>query len=161
VVEPQRDWNDSGAGGNGKAFDAMPGSGTAPSPSVTAGDQWVEILTNTGTVAELLNWKLEFTDTSGHVVDLVLGGTNLFTTTGSPYIVIGNPGGIALTTTVTLIDPSGATVDAVNLAAVHAAIGLDALGVADESVARSPDGLNTHSVADFKRKAATPGTKNP
>jgi hypothetical protein len=48
----------------------------------------------------------------------------------------------------------------VSLAAVHAAIGLNALGVADESVARLPDGINTHSAADFKRKAATPGTKN-
>jgi hypothetical protein len=161
VEQPQRDWDDSGTGGNGKAFDAAPGSSIAPSPAVTLGDQWLEILTNTGTIAELDTWTLEFSDASGAMVDLILGPKNLFRTPGSPYIVIGNPGGIGPTSLVKLIDSSGAVVDTVDLAAVHAAIGLNALGAADESVARSPDGLNSHSATDFKRKAATLGTKNP
>jgi hypothetical protein len=161
VVQPQKDWDDSGAGGNGKVFDAAPGSSTAPSPAVTSADQWIEILTNTGTIAELDKWTLEFTDASGALVHLILGPNNLFRTPGSPYIVIGNPGGIGLTSVVKLIDSSGGVVDTVDLAAVHAVIGLNGSGVADESVARSPDGLNSHSVGDFKRKMATLGTKNP
>ena len=65
VVEPQRDWNDSGAGGNGVPFDDTPGTSVAPSPAVTAGDQWIELLTVTGSPAELTNWTLEFTTTAG------------------------------------------------------------------------------------------------
>ncbi|MCU1383320.1 MAG: hypothetical protein JWL71_2017, partial [Acidobacteria bacterium] len=161
VVEPQMDWDDSGPGGDGKAFNAAPGSKTAPDPAVTPGDQWIEILTNTGTIAELDKWTLEFTDASGSLVHLILGPTNLFTTPGSPYVVIGNPGGIGLTSVVHLIDSSGAVVDTVDLAAVHALVGLKLLGAADESVARSPDGLNSHSPGDFMRKPATLGMKNP
>ena len=58
VVEPQHDWNDSGGGGNGMLFDDTPGTSVAPSPSVTPGDQWLELLTNTGSPAELTNWTL-------------------------------------------------------------------------------------------------------
>src|SRR5262249_32457127 len=85
VVEPQRDWDDSGTGGNGVPFDDTPGAGVAPSPSVTLGDQWIEFLTNTGSPAELTNFTLSFTDTTGAAQTVTLGPANLISSAGSPY----------------------------------------------------------------------------
>ncbi|MEQ1868665.1 MAG: papain-like cysteine protease family protein [Vicinamibacterales bacterium] len=160
VVTPQRDWNDSGGGGNGVAFDAIPGTGVAPSPAVTSADQWVELLTNTGTPAELLNWTLEFTNAVGVPVTVTLGPSTLKTTAGSPYVLIGAPGGIAVGSIVKLVDPTLAVVDEIDLGAIHSAVG-SATGVGDESLARTPDGFDSNSTSDFVRKPASIGVVNP
>ena len=160
VVEPQRDWDDSGLGGNGVPFDNTPGAGVAPAPAVTAGDQWIEFLTNTGSPAELTNYTLSFTDTSGTPHSVTLGPGNLISTAGSPYVLIGAPGGIAPGSLVQLRDTTNTVVDEVDLAAVHAALGF-ATGVGDEAIARAPDGFDTGAVTDFTRKPATIRKPNP
>jgi hypothetical protein len=159
VVEPQRDWDDSG-GGNGVLFDDTPGTGVAPSPSVTPGDQWIEFLTNTGSPAELTNFTLSFTDTSGTAQTVTLSAANLISSAGSPYVLLGAPGGIGRNSIVQLRDTTNAVVDEVDLSAVHAAIGF-ASGVANEAVARTPDGFDTGAASDFKRKPASIRKLNP
>jgi uncharacterized repeat protein (TIGR01451 family) len=154
VVEPQRDWNDS-SGGNNTPFDATPGAG-----AVTLDDQWVEILTNTGSPDELKNWTLQFVDTTGAPVTLTLSASNVKAMAGSPHVVIGAPGKIAPTSTVTLRDNLGNVVDVVDLASITAALG-PATSVANEAIARHPDGVDSNTVTDFMRGPATIGAPNP
>ena len=160
VVEPQRDWDDSGGGGNGVLFDDTPGTSVAPSPSVTPGDQWIEFLTNTGSPAELTNFTLSFTDTSGTAQTVTLSAANLISSAGSPYVLLGAPGGIGRNSIVQLRDTTNTVVDEVDLSVVHAAIGF-ATGVANEAVARTPDGFDTGAASDFKRKPASIRKLNP
>jgi PKD repeat protein len=160
VVEPQRDWDDSGSGGNGVPFDDTPGTGVAPSPSVTLGDQWIEFLTNTGSPDELKNFTLSFTDTSGTAQTVTLSPANLISSAGSPYVLLAAPGSIGRNSVVQLRDTTNTVVDEVDLSAVHAAVGF-ATGVANEAVARTPDGFDTGAASDFKRKPASIRKLNP
>jgi hypothetical protein len=154
VVEPQRDWDDSGAGGNGVAFDDMPGSAIAPDPSVTAADQWIEFITNTGSPAELTNYTLSFTDASGTPQTVTLGPANLVTSAGTPYVLVGAPGNISRTSVIQLRDTTNRVVDEIDLAAISAKVGF-ATGVGNEALARVPDGRHTNGVDDFARRPAT------
>jgi hypothetical protein len=160
VVEPQRDWDDSGAGGNSVPFDDAPGTSVAPNAAVTAADQWIEFLTNTGSPAELTNFTLSFTDASGAAQTVTLGPGNLITLAGSPYVLIGAPGSIGRNSIVQLRDTTNAVVDEVDLSAIHAALGF-ATGVVDEAVARTPDGIDTGAAGDFTRRPATIRKPNP
>jgi hypothetical protein len=160
VVEPQRDWDDSGAGGNAVPFDGTPGTSIAPNAAVTAADQWIEFLTNTGTPAELTNFTLSFTDASGVAQTVTLGPGNLITSAGSPYVLIGAPGSIGRNSIVQLRDTANAVVDEVDLSVVHAALGF-ATGAANEAVARTPDGFDTGAAGDFSRRPATIRKPNP
>ncbi|MGE5243770.1 MAG: hypothetical protein ACM3SQ_06055, partial [Betaproteobacteria bacterium] len=162
VVQPQRDWDDSGGAGDGIPFDDVPGASVAPSAAVTPADQWIEIRTNTGTAAELAGWTLSFIDAGGTAVTLPLTASVLHVTPGSTDVVVGAPAGsigVGLNSVVTLTNSQGTVVDVVNLAAVNAALG-PATGVNDEAVARIPDGTDTGATGDFQRRPATIGKPN-
>jgi hypothetical protein len=120
-------------------------------------DQFVELYTNTGTPFELQNWTLEFTNTSGLPVVLVLGPATM--TMSGRYAVVKNPGDIAPTSVIKLRDTTNSVVDSVDLGAIQAAIGF-ATGVADEAVTRIPDAYNSRQISDFKRRPATIGLQN-
>jgi len=160
VVEPQRDWNDSGAGGNGTPFDDTPGTSVAPAAAVTSGDQWIELLTVTGSPAELTNWTLEFTTTAGVPSVVTLGPANLTTSAGSPYVLVAAPGDVGVDSIIRLRDTTNAVVDEIDLGAIQAVVG-HATGVTDEAVARTPDGFDSGAVTDFTRKPATIRKPNP
>ena len=160
VVQPQHDWNDSGAGGNGVPFDDTPGSSVAPAPAVTTADQWIELLTNTGSPDELRNWTLEFTSTTGVPIVVTLGPANLMTSAGSPYVLVAAPGDVGVDSVIRLRDTTSAVVDEIDLGAIQAAVG-HATGVSDEAVARTPDGFDSGAVTDFTRKPATIRKPNP
>ena len=157
VLEPQQDWNDSGAGGNGVPFDDQPGTSTTPSPDIDANDRWIE-LKNQGRESVLLtNWSLVFVDTLGVEVAVPLGEVTLLP---GEYLVVENPGDVAFDSILKVVDGRGLNRDVVDLAELFPALG-PATGVADEAMARVPDGNDTNSVADFERKAATIGAENP
>ncbi len=120
-------------------------------------DRFVELYTNTGSPFELQNWTLEFTDTSGLPVVLVLGPATM--TMSGRYAVVTNPGDIALTSVVKLRDTTNSVVDSVDLGAIQAATGF-ATGVADEAVTRIPDAFNSRQISDFQRRPATIGLQN-
>jgi hypothetical protein len=160
VVEPQRDWDNSGAGGDGVSFNDPPGTSVAPSPDVTADDQWVEILTNTGSPEELRGWTLEFTDRNGQSQSRDLEAS-IMRIIGS-YVVVGAPGGIGRDSVVALRDEQGNFVDRVDLRAFQARDGVGyATGVDNESIARSPSGSVGTSLSLFKRRSASIGRPNP
>jgi len=129
-------------------------------PSVTLGDQWIEFLTNTGSPDELKNFTLSFTDTSGTAQTVTLSPANLISSAGSPYVLLAAPGSIGRNSVVQLRDTTNTVVDEVDLSAVHAAVGF-ATGVANEAVARTPDGFDTGAASDFKRKPASIRKLNP
>jgi hypothetical protein len=160
VVEPQRDWNDSGAGGNATPFDDLPGSGSPLSAAVTIADQWIEFLTNTGTAEELRNWTLDFTDTMGAPQSITIVPSMLKSTVGSPYVVLGTPGNIDPMSVLVLRDPTHRAVDSVDLGAIQTSLG-PATGLTDEAIARTPDGFQTNQPGDFARHAASIGKWNP
>jgi uncharacterized repeat protein (TIGR01451 family) len=159
VVEPQRDWNDS-SGATGVPFDDDPGPSVAPSASVTAADQWIELLTNTGSPAELTNWTLEFVDAPNPPVVVTLGPTNLMTSAGTPYVLIAAPIGMTPTSIIRLRDTTNAIVDEIDLSAIAALVG-PATGAANEAVARTPDGNDSNSASDFQRRPASIRKLNP
>jgi hypothetical protein len=160
VVEPQRDWNDSGPGGDGVPFNDVPGTAVFPAPPVTAADQWLEFLTNTGSPLELLNWTLTISDGSLPPVIVTLSPANVSTVAGSPYVLFVPPTGISLTSVITLSDNTGQVVDTISLPALIAALG-PATGVANEAIARVPDGNQSHSVTDFARRPGSIRRVNP
>lgn len=160
VVEPQRDWNDSGPGGDGVPFNNVPGTAVAPAPTVNVADQWLEFRTNTGSPLELTNWTLSFTDASLTPVTVTLTPANLSTVAGSPYVIFVPPTGVSTTSVITLSDNTGLVVDTVSLPAIIGALG-PATGVANEAIARVPDGNQSHSVTDFARRPASIRGVNP
>jgi hypothetical protein len=160
VFEPQRDWNDSGGGGDGVAFNAVPGANVAPHASVTAADHWFEVRTNTGTPAELTGWTMTFVNAALAPQTMTLSPANLRTQAGSPYVIVVPPSGVSGSGAVTLQDTTGAVVDTIDLPAVLAAIG-PASGVANEAVARVPDGAPGTAVTNFARRPASIGGVNP
>jgi hypothetical protein len=160
VVEPQRDWDDSGAGGNGVPFDDAPGSGVAPDAAVTSGDQWIEFITNTGTPFELTNFTLSYTDLSGTARAVTLGPSNLITFPTAAYVLFpAPPGGISRTSVIQLRNTVNGVVDEIDLGAISAAVGF-ATGVNDEAVARQVDAFDTNSASDFTRRPATIRKRN-
>jgi hypothetical protein len=159
VVEPQHDWNNDGPGGDGVPFNDAWGTSAPGSAYVTIADQWVEILTNTGSPDELRDWTLEFTDTFGVSRSVTLGTNNMHFF--GVYVVVGDLGGIARDSVVTLRDGAGDFVDTVDLKAIQAQKDVGyATGVDDESVVRSPNGSVGTKPALFKRGAATIGRPN-
>ncbi len=161
VIQPQRDWNDSGSGGDGIPFNDVPGTSVAPSTAVTTADSWFELLTNTGSPAELTNWTLSFVNTALTPVTMTLTPASVSTVAGSPYVIVVPPlGGVAPTSVITLTDTTGQVVDSVNLATLIGALG-PVTGVADEAIARVPDGVQTHQPTDFQRRAASIRRVNP
>jgi PKD repeat protein len=180
VTDPQQDWSDN-AGGNGIAFDAVPGSG-----SITDTDEWVELY-NAGTQAINLvsgsGWTLEFVNGSNTTLNFSAPGTAVlrFSAGGSvanfqpgEYLVIGNPpGAINNDVFIVLKDAAGAVVDQVEIGDDFANDGSgdgapdggtsdgNATGINDETVARFPNGADTdNDVNDFSKQAATIGASN-
>ena len=169
VLEPQQDWNDSGAGGDGIPFNVVPGSAIAPSPDVSSNDQWIEI-TNSGNLPVLLTgWFVRFTDSGGTArridfrdsdMDGILDGLGTSAILGgNQFMVIGDPGDVALDSTITL-EGFGLVFDEEDFGAVHGLVGF-ASGGLDESVARVPNGFDTNQATDFQRRPATIGDFNP
>ena len=178
VTDPQQDWNDT-AGGNGVAFDNMPGTG-----SIGDTDEWVELF-NAGTQAiDLTGWTMDFingsnstllfsTPASGTVLRFSAGGSVTNFQPGE-YLVIGNPpGAINNDIYIVLKDAGSAVVDDVEIGDDFEGDGSgdgapdggssdgNASGVNDEAVARFPKGADTgNDVNDFAKQAATIGASN-
>ena len=150
VAQPKLDWNDT-TGGNGVPFDATPGSGV-----VDASDQWIEI-TNTGPSEVFIGWTLTLIDAAGAATVVPIGMPALVS---GGFIVVPSPVDLATIVTLQLKDLLGVVRDSVDLATVMTALG-PAIGVADESIARSPNGLDTGLITDFKKKAASIKAVNP
>jgi len=172
VTDPQRDWNDS-AGGNGVAFDPVPGDG-----AVTDSDEWIELVNVSAYSGSLLYWKLVMCDTTPATETLGVGGaTLLFERGGSlddlqpgEHLVVGNPAGSMNNNIwIRLFDVEGNLVDEVELgnqdfkgngAGDEAPAG-DAAGPGDEAVARLPEAKDTgNDAADFVKQRATIGFAN-
>lgn len=181
ITDPQQDWDDS-AGGNGIPFDAIPGNG-----ALSATDEWVELFNAGDTPIDLTansGWTLEFLDTTPEILNFANPGSTVrlvFSQGGNPsffqageYLVIGNPPG-NLNNDVYLIlkNSGGEIVDDVELgddtegdgvgdgAPEGGSGGGDATGVADEAIARLPNGYDTDDdVADFVQQPATIGASN-
>ncbi len=180
VTDPQQDWSDN-AGGNGIAFDAIPGNG-----AITDTDEWVELF-NAGTASVNLiagsGWTIEFingtnvtlnfSNPSGAVLRFSVGGSTADFRPGE-YLVVGNPpGAINNDVFIVLKDESGAVVDKVEIgddfendgngdgAPDGGASDGNATGISDEAVARHPNAVDTDDdVADFAKQAATIGMSN-
>jgi PKD repeat protein len=180
VTDPQQDWSDN-AGGNGIAFDDIPGNG-----SITDTDEWVELF-NAGTESVNLvlgsGWTMEFINGSNSTLSFSNPGTTelRFSAGGSvtnfqpgEYLVIGNPpGGSNNDIYIVLKDARGAVVDEVEIGDDFENDGAgdgapdggtsdgNAAGINDEAVARFPDAVDTgNDVNDFKKQAATIGASN-
>lgn len=100
VTDPQRDWNDS-EGGNGTAYDPVPGTGL-----IDADDEWIELYNNDEVALDLTEnggWTLIMTDGSAETLNFAspdAGTVFQFSNGGSlsnfqpgEYLVIGNPPG--------------------------------------------------------------------
>ena len=111
VLDPVRDWNDSG-GAAGSPFDAAPG----PDSRATASDQWVEIVNEGGSIVDLSEWSLRFSTRSErelalldawirHHVYSTAGG--LVLSSGQRVVVRASSGGseVGRTAVVQLVDP--------------------------------------------------------
>ena len=160
VFEPQRDWDDSGGGGDGVPFNDVPGTNVAPHASLTAADHWIELLTNTGSPAEVTGWTLTFVNASMAPVTMTLSPATVISRAGSPYVIVPMPAGMSPSAAVTLSDTTGGLVDTVALPAVFAALG-PATGIANEAIARTPDGAPGGATANFTRKPSSIGGRNP
>ena len=150
MAEPKRDWNDS-ACGNGVPFDLIPGTGV-----IDGMDQWIEIA-NTGPTQVFVGWTLTLIDMAGATTVIPIGAPVL---PSGGFIVVPSPVDLLTIATVQLKNLVGVIRDSVPLATVRATLG-PATGVADESISRSPNGLNTGAITDFKKKAATISAVNP
>ncbi|MFQ5706800.1 MAG: hypothetical protein ACE5HO_05080 [bacterium] len=100
VTSPQNDWNDS-AGGNGVAYDNLPGTGT-----IDVADEWIELYNNDTTAVDLTTgtgWELIMTDATVATLNFATpdpGIVFVFSNGGSlsnfqpgEYLIIGNPPG--------------------------------------------------------------------
>lgn len=167
ITEPQTDWSTNG-------FDGTDGGGT-----VSEIDEWIELYIGT-TGLNLTKWTMDVVDGtpfSGDLTSRDLTGTGAFQEityfgTGSftssvagDYLVMGNPQGsetISNTVTVTLTDPYGSIIDAVEIAS-GSGTGFtgNSNDANDESVCRIPNGLDTNVEADdFVQTRATLGANN-
>ena len=179
VTQPQRDWNDS-TGGNGIAFDSVPGTGE---PGVD--DEWIEIYNDSGGIIDLSGWYLKMWNsaTSIGVETLGSGGADLVFSPASglnsfqpdDYLVVGDPSGVLTNQVyIQLFDPAGNLIDDVESGddpeedgEGDGAPGGDSGGgysrsIYDESIARVPNGWDQDTdVADFLRTLASIGAENP
>lgn len=166
VTAPRQDWNDS-AGGNGMAFDPVPGNG-----SVTTSDEYIEIFNGSFKTLDLTGWTLEQIDTTPQTHTLGTGSsvTERFSKATSSlqrfepgcYLVIGNPvGDNADTITLVLRDSRGFEVDRVTLGVPGGAPPGASTAVTDEAVIRLPNGRDTDiDAADWYRGPASPLAAN-
>lgn len=184
-ISPVQDWDDSTATG-GTPFDAVPGPGAA-----TFSDEWIELLYAGARKANLTGYRLVFyrgpTQLQSSRAEVTLSASNtrvfgagklLTSVAKGDRIVIGDPpGAIPTSVVVELRDPTGALVDSVEvggnlLSTDRGGDGVNtgapgpgedgrSTGLADEVVARVPDGVDTNvAVADFEHRAATLGAPN-
>lgn len=155
VNAPESDWGDS-AGGNGVAFDGVPGTGT-----VSASDEYVELYNGSNETVSLTGWSLEQLDGTNqtHVIGAGGGVVERVVPAGSPgafppgaYLVIGNAvGDLGDAVTLVLRDELGLERDRVTLPGAPAG---------GEAWARSPNGGDTDDAADWQAAPATPGGAN-
>ncbi|MBN1878904.1 Ig-like domain-containing protein [bacterium] len=176
VVDPQQDWNDS-EGGDGIPFSDTPGSG-----AITTSDEWIELYNTSGQTLDLTGWTLEMIDTTPetHVIGSGSGTEIVYPTSASvtnflpgSYLVVGNPVGsnnndcyfILRDTASSIIDdveigddPAG---DGDGNGAPEPGENGDADSIANESVARVPNGIDTDNHAeDFAQQSSTLGADN-
>jgi len=162
VTQPQRDWNDAAS-----PFDPNPGNGTKD-----VSDQWVELLNKDAGTVDLTGWTLAMTDATPAEEVIGFGSAFLrFSATCSLTsfkngcrAVVGDPAG-AMSDAVylQLFDFTDHQVDDVELGDDPAGDGAGngapsgaSTGVADESVSRIPDGVDTNSdPADFDKTTAS------
>lgn len=172
VTDPQHDWNDSD-GGNGVAFDDIPGSGP-----VTETDEWIELVNASPITGSIAYWSLVMYDTTpatetlgaGNAVFVFERGGSLDSVSPWEHVVIGNPAGSMNNHVwIRLLDDRGIVVDEVELGnrdfkgngVGDEAPDGDAHGIGDEAVMRIPDGADTdNDAADFFKQPATIGRAN-
>jgi hypothetical protein len=147
VLAPQQDWNDS-AGGNGRAFDAVPGNGT-----VDGNDVWVEVVATTGTAS----WTITLTDATGATFSQVVGAP-----APGPFVkvVSGFNVGASPVVRVDVIDQLGLTRQSIDVTGVENVVGAVS-GVSNESLTWSIYGSPTPLLQQLLRRAATIGTFSP
>lgn len=115
VADPQQDHNDS-TGGNGIAFDDLPGEGT-----IGATDEYVELYNGSEAVVDLTSWQLVMEDGTDETQNLdeesweeahfSLGGSFSEFQVGE-FLVLGNPeGAINNEVTLSLYDEAGSLVE--------------------------------------------------
>jgi len=172
VTDPQRDWSDS-AGGDGVSFNDRPGTGT-----LSATDEWLELVNVSRTPLDLTSWTLVMIDTTPASETLGASGATLRFARGGrlgavlpgEHVVVGNPAGsLNNAIWIRLVDRAGQVVDEVELGrGDFRGDGLgdeapdgNATGVADEAVARLPEARDTdRDAADFAHRPATIGRAN-
>lgn len=181
VTDPQSDWSQS-VGGSGNPFDGVPGDGT-----VTASDEYVELLNLSAIPQSLQGYILEMTDTTPELECFTFDTTDaactqsdvyrVFQSNGTEiiagsladrlqavppggYVVMGNPtGSINNTITLTLLS-GGLVVDTVVLGDFGAP-DPNASARADEAVSRFPNGTDSGiDLQDFLSRSATLGRSN-
>lgn len=171
VTDPYFDWDDT-VGGNGIAFDSIPGT---DSPNTDL-DQWIEIVNVSGTTLDLTGWYLYLDDSTDSAQELWLPGSSAtfrFSDNGYPWsfapnerMVIGNvAGNMDDDILIQIFDYSYTTIDQVTLGGDNLNDGLapdgDTDSACDEAVARFPDLVDTdNDDADFVERKATIGTSN-
>ena len=138
VTDPQADHSES-AGGNGVAFDAIPGSGT-----ISSVDEYVELFHAGTSTFDLTGARLEFLDStpSTYVFGTTTSGELLFSPGSSveafapgAFLVLGNPpGALNNAIAVVLRAADGTLLDRLDIQDGNAASALD------ESVARAWSG---------------------
>ncbi len=118
VTDPQQDWNDT-SGGDGIAFDNIPGNGTVGST-----DEWIEIKNGRGESVNLSGWSLQMLDGTDQTLSFDSStATFIFSEGGSvsnfqadEYLTIGNPeGDIKNTVSLALYDDQNTLVDSVSI----------------------------------------------
>ena len=176
VTDPQQDW------------DTNDFNGTIAGGSVSGSDEWIELYIGTAGL-NLTGWTMTIDDgTTPDVDNSILttagsfGDAQYFSTSGGTftntqagdYYVLGNASGsMNNDVVITLKDASGNVVDEVELGDDEAgdgagdgapdgsANGGDASGIADEAIARIPNGTDTdNDVNDFAAVPASLGTAN-
>ena len=162
VTEAQTDWSST-------SFNGVNGGGT-----ISADDEWVELYIKTAAIDLSTGWMITVTATnfSGSLNAAgAFDNSNYFgvgarhSTAAGDYLILGNPAGsndISNGATISLIDPSGAVVDAVTLGGGFAEApdgGTNTIG--DESIQRMPNGTDTDTHnEDFKHGIPSLGTAN-
>lgn len=175
VTDPQQDWSTNDF------------NGTIAGGPISEVDEWIELYIGTAGI-NLTNWTIELTDGSNITGNLTSSGAfdvsnytssgsgNFFNTAVGDYLVLGNPDGTGSMEddiVITLKDASGATVDEIELGDDVASDGAGdgapdgsangglATGIADEAIARIPNGMDTgNDVNDFAAVPASLGALN-
>ncbi|WP_045119688.1 Ig-like domain-containing protein [Haliangium ochraceum] len=175
VLTPQRDWSKSG--GVGEPFDGDPGTGT-----VSALDQYIEIINASDQTVSLSGWSIEVQDSSDGSVDATplrndeeanivvrtSPGSSLASLKPGAFAILGNPTGtIGTDAYIVLRDNRGQLVDDVEIgdrADDDPSNGAPApnqngfaIGAFEEAIAR-PEGAGdtNNDGADFDKMFATP-----